>query len=420
MCLDGSAPALQADCGTSPACTTWMACVRGCSDAACLDACDRANRQVAPYQHVIYEAFCDACATDCAELELCDRDCVDNINLVPTDMPPANLAATGLYETATSTPDQVAPYARPFQPEYELWSDGARKRRWAYIPPCGRIGTGGMNRWQFPVGTRMWKEFTIPSGMGTTDGVRVETRFIHKFGPLETDWIMAAYQWPVNNPAPTAADATLAPVDGVADANGTTHNIPSRAQCVACHNQTLPDKPLGFSAIQLSHMLGGVTITELADNGWLTVPESASGVLARDGFHPPGNAATQQALGYLHANCGNCHNIGTTHGQNLAVMPEVPPARLQLMVDDMDSLEETYVYTTLFDKPTTRPFFAGCDRIEPGSAAQSEVIMRMSRRDVQQMPPIGTEQVHTMAVANLAAWINALPSTGASACVPPM
>jgi hypothetical protein len=396
-----------------------MDCVRGCSDAACLDACDRANREVAPYQYAIYEAFCDACATDCAELELCDRDCVDNVNLVLQNTPPATLAATGLYEMATATPDQVAPYARPFHPEYELWSDGAQKRRWAYIPPCTRIGTGGMNRWIFPVGTRFWKEFTVPSGMAGTAGVRVETRFIHKYGPGETDWIFAAYQWPVNNAAPTAADATLASVDGVADANGTMHNIPSRANCVACHNATLPDKPLGFGAIQLSHMEGGVTIRELADNGWLTNPAAADGDLARNGFDPPGDEATQRSLGYLHANCGNCHNIGTTHGENQVSMPPVPAARLQLMVGSLDRPEDTYVYTTLFDQPTQRPLFAGCDRIEPGSAAQSEVVMRMSRRDIQQMPPIGTEQVHMAAVTALRAWIDSLPSTGASTCMPP-
>jgi hypothetical protein len=422
MCMDGSATVLQTDCATSPACTTWMACVRGCSDPECLDACDRATREVAPYQHVIYEAFCDACATDCAALEFCDRDCVDNINLVPTNTPPTTLAATGLYETPTATPDQVAPYARPFHPEYELWSDGAVKRRWAYIPPCERIGTGGINRWIFPVGTRMWKEFSIPSnGVGNTP-VRVETRFIHRWGPGETDWIFASYQWPMDNSTvPTAQDATLAPDTGVMNANGTMHDIPSRAQCVQCHHQTLPDKVLGFSAVQLSHMEGGVTIRELADNGWLTNPSAPGmgGRLAREGYDPPGDAATQQALGYLHANCGNCHNIGTTHGENLIAMPTVPAARLQLMIGSLDRPEDTYVYTTLFDQPTQRPAFAGCDRIEPGSSAQSEVIMRMSRRDVQQMPPIGTEQVHMAAVQNLRAWIDSLPSTGTSTCVPP-
>jgi hypothetical protein len=397
-----------------------MTCVRGCSDAECLDACDRATPEVAPYQYAIYEALCDACSTDCEDLDLCDRDCMDTINLVPTNTPPATLAATGLYETPTATPDQVAPYARPFHPEYELWSDGAQKRRWAYIPRCSRIGTGGINRWLFPVGTRMWKEFSIPGGATGNTPTRVETRFIHRWGPGETDWIFASYQWPVDPASQTAQAATLAPDTGVMNANGTMHDIPSRGACVQCHHTTLPDKVLGFSAIQLSHMEGGVTIRELADNGWLTDPlaPGMGGALARNGYDPPGDEATQRALGYFHANCGNCHNIGTTHGEN--PMANVPPARRELMIGSLGSLQETYVYTTLFDQPTQRPIFMGCDRIEPGSAAQSEVIMRMRRRDIQQMPPIGTEQVHMAAITSLEAWINAMPTTGTSACVPPM
>lgn len=420
MCMEGSATVLQANCGTSPPCTEWLTCVRGCSDSDCLDACDAETPEVAPYQFAIYEALCDACATDCEALELCDRDCVDNVNLVNMMTPPATLAATGLYETPTAMPNQVASYVRPFHPEYELWSDGAEKQRWAYIPRCSRIGTEGMNRWIFPVGTRMWKQFTVPSGMSAGANVRVETRFIHRYGPGEMDWIFASYQWPQNNMAPTAADATLVPPEGVQNANGTMHDIPSRAQCVLCHHETLPDKPLGFSAIQLSHTELGVTIQDLADNGWLTFPAAAGGALARDGFNPPGDPPTQGALGYLHANCGNCHNIGTTHGQNPTAMPPVPPARMQLMVGSLATLQDTYTYTTMFDQPTTRPFFAGCDRIEPGSAAQSEAIMRMSRRDIQQMPPIGTKRTHDAALMNLRMWINTMTPTGTSTCVPPM
>ena len=69
MCMEGSATVLQTNCGTSPPCTTWLACVRACSDAECLDACDAATPEVAPYQYAIYEALCDACATDCEAFE---------------------------------------------------------------------------------------------------------------------------------------------------------------------------------------------------------------------------------------------------------------------------------------------------------------------------------------------------------------
>jgi len=430
MCMDGSAEVLQANCEeTSPPCAAWKTCMRGCSDPECLDACDMANPDVAPYRFAIYEALCDSCATPCAALELCDRDCTDNVNLVPTNMPPATLAGTGLYASPTAAPDQVAAYARPFHPKYELWSDGALKRRWAYVPRCSRIANDGMNHWICPVGTRFWKEFTVPSGTMGQPGTRVETRFIHRYAATDDGWLYATYQWPMNNANPTAEDATLVDVAGVTNANGTQHDIPARAACPTCHSNgpgPFPDKALGFSAIQLSHDEAGVTLRSLADAGWLTFPAAAPGIgggLARDGYNPPGTEAEQQALGYLHANCGNCHNGANTYGQNATAM--TPPARMRLMVGSLGALTQTDTYASLVNVPTVRPAFMGCDRIEPGYPEFSEIVLRMGRRDVtlpgQQMPPLATEQVHTDALMRLRAWINAMPNAGVAptTCTPP-
>jgi hypothetical protein len=416
-CIDGGTntsprAVLLEQCADSPPCTAWMTCVRGCSDAACLDACEAAHPGVSPYRYAIYAALCDACETQCTALDFCDRPCVDDLDLGVMMTAPATLAETGLYNSPTATPNQVANYVRAFQPEYELWSDGAQKRRWAYIPACGRIGTEGINHWLFPVGTRLWKEFVVTTG-STTDPVRVETRMLHKFGALDTDWLFASYQWPLNSPNPIASEAALASVDGVMNANGTQHDIPAVAQCRQCH-EGLVERVLGFSAYQLSHNLGGVNIRDLADAGWLTHPAASQAngaALARNGFDPPGSETDQRALGYLHANCGNCHNFNT-------MVPPTSPVRMRLMVG-ANTLQTTDTFTSLVNVPTIRPFFNGCDRIEPGYASHSEILMRMSRRDIQQMPPLGTEQPHTAAITQLTAWINAMPSTAAPTCTPP-
>jgi hypothetical protein len=280
-----------------------------------------------------------------------------------------------------------------------------------------------MNHWIFPVGTRMWKEFVIP-GTGST-ATRVETRFIHRYNATETGWLYAAYQWPMNNANPTAADATLVDTAGVQNANGTAHDIPSRTQCQTCHSNgpgPFPDKLLGFAAIQLSHQEDGITIRELADGGWLTFPAAAAGIgggLARNGYNPPGTMDEQRALGYLHANCGNCHNGATSYGQGTS-----PPARMRLMIGSMGTLQETDTYASLVNVPTTRAQFAGCDRIDPGHQEFSEIVMRMGRRDTPQpglqMPPLGTEVVHTTGLDAIKAWINAMPSTGATTCTAPL
>src|SRR5688500_4722934 len=78
---------------------------------------------------------------------------------------PASLRATGLY-----TPGgEVSAESLAFAPQYPLWSDGAAKRRWIRLPAGTSVDAAGAD-WVFPVGTRLWKEFSVA-------GRRVETRF---------------------------------------------------------------------------------------------------------------------------------------------------------------------------------------------------------------------------------------------------
>src|SRR5262249_35165170 len=71
---------------------------------------------------------------------------------------PVMLSATGLFADVQT--DRLADDVAPYSPRFELWSDGATKRRWVYLPPGTRIDTSDMNAWQFPEGTKLWKEFT--------------------------------------------------------------------------------------------------------------------------------------------------------------------------------------------------------------------------------------------------------------------
>src|SRR5262249_14984415 len=101
---------------------------------------------------------------------------------------PPNLLLTGLCLDPRCT--QISPEVTEYVPRFPLWADTATKRRWIYIPPGSQIDTTDMNHWRFPIGTKLWKEFT-------RDGVRVETRYIVKIGPgdLLADWFYIAYQW---------------------------------------------------------------------------------------------------------------------------------------------------------------------------------------------------------------------------------
>src|SRR5690349_15412965 len=89
---------------------------------------------------------------------------------------PGDLRATGYGELR----------AEEFAPQYPLWSDGQAKRRWLHIPEGAAIDETDADRWEFPVGTRAWKEFS-------RDGRKVETRFIER--RADGSWRYATYLW---------------------------------------------------------------------------------------------------------------------------------------------------------------------------------------------------------------------------------
>ncbi len=150
---------------------------------------------------------------------------------------PQRLSDTGLFEPGTATPRAGV---LAFAPQYPLWSDGSRKRRWIALPPGSAIDAAKLDAWEFPVGTKLWKEF----GFGRV----IETRYIERL--TDGSWRFATYVW---NAAGT--EATLAPDDGVvvdvAGAPGGRYTVPSRNDCLACHEGAAVPV-LGFSALQLS------------------------------------------------------------------------------------------------------------------------------------------------------------------------
>src|SRR5690606_3440737 len=135
----------------------------------------------------------------------------------------------------------IAAPNRPFSPQYPLWSDGAAKARWVYLPPGTSIDWTVPGAKDIPVGTKFWKEFAF-------DCSKVETRFLWKTGPGE--WTFASYVWNAEG-----TDARKAPDEGVprvaAIAPGKDHSIPSTDECRACHDSGRTEI-LGFNALQLS------------------------------------------------------------------------------------------------------------------------------------------------------------------------
>jgi hypothetical protein len=389
-----------ARCEESPLCEPWLTCVRACGSSSCVGECD-ADYGAAPIAiDELYACLCASdCETECSVADTCDKHCVESNGLPAlTSTAPALLSDTGLY-VEEGDAWLIRPGVRTFEPEYELWADGAVKQRYIYLPTCKPIDTSDMDHWRFPVGTRVWKQFT-------RDGVRVETRMLARYGTGVADWLMVSYQWPLPASAGAAFDprtAALAPEAGLDNANGTPHRIPSRGECTQCHN-ALSERVLGFSAIQLSYpasaaTAGDLTFTELADLGVL------SDAPVRTGYDPPGDEVAQPALGYLHANCGNCHNETGTFTQS-------PSLWLRLLVGQT-TVESTHAYTTAVGRNTGNPNFSTYKRIAAHHAELSSTVLRMQRNpstgEILPMPPIGRKLPDTGGISTVSAWINSLP-----------
>jgi hypothetical protein len=285
-----------------------------------------------------------------------------------------------------------------FSPQYPLWTDGAEKRRWIHLPEGTHVDASDPDAFRFPPGTRIWKEFSF-------GGRRVETRYMEALPSGE--WRYASYVW-----SPDESDAFVAEGAGdtVALADGGRHFIPSDADCRACH-EGRPSPVLGFSLLQLSsdrdplapHAAAAdpndVDLSDLVDRGLVR------GLSARFTARPPRIEARtpveRAARGYLHGNCGGCHNAeGPLASLGLVLWQSADPGA-------SDGAIASAVARPSRFRPEAHP--DASSRIEPGDAARSVLALRMRSRDPYvQMPPIGSFVVDDAAAGLVEQWINSM------------
>jgi len=307
---------------------------------------------------------------------------------------PATLFDTGLCVDRACT--QINAGISTYTPRFPLWADAASKHRWMQLPPGGKIDTTDPDHWVFPVGTKFWKEFTAKDTGG--NDVRVETRFIWRIANngVPNDWFYVAYQWN------TTQDDTVSVPFGQPDADSTTHDIPNRIQCLTCHGNLPQSFILGFGAIQLDGpaATGDVAIDQIAANGWLT--QNPPGASAPH-YPLPGTGTTaQDAIGYLHANCGHCHNPTSKVYTDQAVTME-----LRLTTTSLSSLSTTPVYQTAVDHDATMPINTLTKLIVHGQPDQSILMFRFESDPTSSfhMPKLGSEVTDTAEDAVLRDWI---------------
>lgn len=314
-----------------------------------------------------------------------------------SERPPENLADTGLFEPGSV--EAVRAGLQSFKPQYPLWSDGATKRRWIELPSGAAIDAARPAAWEFPAGTRFWKEFSVA-------GRRVETRMIERLP--EGNWRFSAYVW---NDAQT--EATLAPIEGIRALplpGSGRYAIPSEPDCRACH-EGAGSPVLGFSALQLSPdrdplaphaepgSAGDVNLRTLVETGRLiNLPHELLDTPPR--IQAP-TLAGRAALGYLNANCGQCH-------ADPKLMGAAVPVDIQLAVDPTDAGAAERIIRTLLESESRYRSAGAADArlVVPGDARAGTLLARMRSRDPRiQMPPLGSAKPDLEAIALIEHWI---------------
>ncbi|QGN53521.1 SO2930 family diheme c-type cytochrome [Novosphingobium sp. Gsoil 351] len=204
---------------------------------------------------------------------------------------PATLAEFGFFADAAA--HKPAAGVTPYRLNTPLWSDGAEKHRFLYLPPGAKAKAGGEGLLELPVGAALIKTFAFGER-------QIETRvLLHR----AEGWVALPYKW---NEAQTEAKLTL----GGARVALTTpqgaaisYSIPNKNQCKECHGFAGVVTPIGPKARNLAP-------------AWLAAQVKA-GRLDRSPavamrlplWEERGKSpAAPVARGYLDANCGHCHN----------------------------------------------------------------------------------------------------------------
>jgi hypothetical protein len=325
-------------------------------------------------------------------------------------VPPSTLSCTGLYVDIVSK--ALAPGVRAYVPAVPLWSDGAGKARWIQLPPGTKIDVTNPSEWKFPIGTKVWKEFS-------RNGKRVETRLFQKIdnGP-PSYWVHATYAWNADESEAVASNGGDITLEG----DGGSYHIPTFSECEQCHNGRL-DHILGFEQISLG-LAGaqGLTLPQLVSEGLMAPAPSQTSLIIGD----DGTGVAAPALAWLHINCGvTCHNANSTStafgaGMRLRLDPALLDGRA-LTASTVDPLR-----TTIGVAATTPGWIqpVAWTRIVPGDPSHSLLVQLISNRGKNnavggQMPPIATSIVDSADVAKVVQWVAAMTpvadgGTGAS------
>lgn len=273
----------------------------------------------------------------------------------------------------------------PYRLNTPLYSDGAEKLRFLYLPPGTDAAAQGEGLLSLPVGSALIKTFAFGEG----DQRRlIETRvLLHR----ADGWTALPYLW--NDEQTEAVLAVAGARIAVTTPQGQeiSYRVPNKNQCKECHALNGKVVPIGPKARNLSHeWLGAMAAAGRLDN----VPDGAAQLPLWEARE--NSSAEAAARAYLDVNCAHCHQPGA--------MASNSGLDLRWQQHDSQALGIG-----------KRPVAAGRGSggylfdIVPGNPKESILMYRMNHLDPGvAMPELGKSTVDRDGVAAVERWIEGL------------
>lgn len=310
---------------------------------------------------------------------------------------PELLSQVGAFSDAPTM--ALNPGWLPYEINVPFWSDHAIKSRWFSIPnEEDKIVFTEQGNWEFPTGSVWLKHFELEMIEGDAESRRrLETRFIVR---NEGGIYGVTYKWnDEETDAELVAEEGLNETLTIQTAEGGTRlqtwRYPSRTECLACHDQSA-GWALGFHTAQLNrdfHYSGGTAnqLTALHEAGYFSNPAAPQPNLlaALAPAHDANVSLEHRVRSYLDANCSNCHNPNGLSQGEFDARYETPTTLANLIHGPLNSVGPG----------------GQMELVRPGFAEHSMLLRRLSHRGPGQMPPVGSNELDTMAIDLITEWI---------------
>lgn len=293
---------------------------------------------------------------------------------------PRTLAEFGFFTDAPA--QQPAEPVTPYRLNTPLYSDGAEKLRFVYLPEGARLTADGEGLLQIPVGAALIKTFAFGEGAQRR---LIETRvLLHR----ADGWLALPYLW--NEEQTEARLAVAGARVDVTTPRGEaiSYRVPNKNQCKECHGLAGAVIPIGPKARNLSHEW----LADMVGKGLLDrVPEGADTLPLWEARADASAEAAARA--YLDVNCAHCHRPSATASNS--------GLDLRWEQDDPGAIG-------LMKRPVAAGRGSGglLFDIVPGKPAESIMVHRMASAEPGvAMPELGKATVDPEGVEAVERWI---------------